>query len=94
MATRKKTTEAAKESEYKNEICDNCDLATWVTHLYQHLDHEGKPICLTCRYEQKYFIVRGRRACQHFVKRKEQSNEQRTIIANVRRNPATTGFVG
>lgn len=74
MATRKKTANPAKEPEYKNEICDNCELATWVTHLYQHLDHEGKPICLTCTNEQ-YFIVRGRRACQHFVKRKEKSNE-------------------
>ena len=47
MATRKKTTAEAKEPEYKNEICDNCELSKWVTHLHQHFDHAGKPICLT-----------------------------------------------
>lgn len=71
MATRKKTANPAKEPEYKNEICDNCELETWVTHLHQHLDHAGKPICLTCP-NKKYFIVRGCKACQHFVKRKEK----------------------
>lgn len=30
MATRKKTTAAAKEPEYKKEICDNCELSKWV----------------------------------------------------------------
>lgn len=74
MATRKKTTAAAKEPEYKKEICDNCELSKWVTHLHQYFDHAGKPICLTCPHEQ-YFIVRGHRACQHFVKRKDKSNE-------------------
>lgn len=29
MATRKKTTAAAKEPEYKKEICDNCELSKW-----------------------------------------------------------------
>ena len=57
MARRKKTASPAKELEYKNEICDNCELATWVTHLHQHIDHCGKPICLTCRY----FVKRKRR---------------------------------
>lgn len=69
MAIRKKTT-ATKELGYKNEICDNCELSEWVTHLLQHFDHAWKPICLMCPHEQ-YFIVRGRRACQHFVKIKE-----------------------
>lgn len=71
MATRKKTTSVEKEPEYKNEICNNCDLATWVTHLHQHLDHAGKPICLTCPHE-KHFIVRGTKACSHFVRRKNE----------------------
>lgn len=48
MSTRKKTANPAKEPEYKNEICDNCELSKWVTHLHQHFDHAGKPICLTC----------------------------------------------
>lgn len=51
MATRKKTTAAAKEPEYKNEICDNCELSKWVTHLHKHFDYAGKPICLTCPHE-------------------------------------------
>lgn len=38
MAIRKKTASPAKGPEYKNEICDNCELATWVTHLHQHID--------------------------------------------------------
>lgn len=71
MATRKKTANPAKEPEYKNEICNNCDLAIWVTHLHQHLDHAGKPICLTCPHE-KHFIVRGTKACSHFVRRKNE----------------------
>lgn len=71
MAMRKKTASPAKEQEYKNEICDNCELATWVTHLHQHIDHCGKPICLTCP-NKTYLIVRGCKACQHFVKRKEK----------------------
>lgn len=71
MATRKKTASPAKELEYKNEICDNCELATWVTHLHQHIDHYGKPICLTCP-SKTYLIVRGRKACRYFVKRKEK----------------------
>lgn len=71
MATCKKTANPVKEPEYKNEICNNCDLATWVTHLHQHLDHAGKPICLTCPHE-KHFIVRGTKACLHFVRRKNE----------------------
>lgn len=71
MVTRKKTANPAKEPEYKNEICNNCDLATWVTHLHQHLDHAGKPIYLTCPHE-KHFIVRGTKACSHFVRRKNE----------------------
>lgn len=67
MTTRKKTANPAKEPEYKNEICDNCELATWVTHLHQHLDHAGKPICLRCPHYQ-WFIVRGRRACAKWEK--------------------------
>lgn len=74
MAMRKKTTNTAKEPEYKNEICDNCELSKWVTHFNQHFDYAGKPIFLTCP-NNKYFIVRGRRACKLFVKRKEESNE-------------------
>ena len=70
MATRKKTASPAKELEYKNEICDNCELATWVTHLHQHIDHCGKPICLTCP-NKTYLIVRGCKACRYF-KRKEK----------------------
>lgn len=58
MATRKKTANPAKEPEYKNEICDNCELATWVTHLHQHLDHAGKPICLTMS-EQNVLHCKG-----------------------------------
>lgn len=71
MATRKKTASPAKEQEYKNEICDNCELATWVTHLHQHIDRCGKPICLTCP-NKTYLIVRGCKACRYFVKRKEK----------------------
>lgn len=71
MAIRKKTASPAKGPEYKNEICDNCELATWVTHLHQHIDHGGEPICLTCP-NKTYLIVRGCKACQYFVKRKEE----------------------
>ena len=74
MARRKKTASPAKELEYKNEICDNCELATWVTHLHQHIDHCGKPICLTCP-NKTYLIVRGCKACRYYVKRKEKINE-------------------
>lgn len=74
MATRKKIANLAKEPEYKKEICDNCELSKWVTHLHQHLDCNGKPICLTCPHE-KYFIIRGHKACKYFVKRKEKGNE-------------------
>ena len=69
MVPRKKKATTTKEPEYKKEVCDNCAFAEWVTHLHQHIDHEGRPICLTCPHE-KYFIVRGRKACQYFVKRK------------------------
>ena len=71
MVTRKKKIKA-NEPEYINERCDNCGLAEWVTSLHQHLDVFGKPICLTCTHE-KHFIVRGTKACEHFVRRKNKS---------------------
>lgn len=45
-----------------NKICDTCRLASWVTDEFRHLDLNGKPICLRCPHE-KWYIVRGRRAC-------------------------------
>lgn len=68
MATRKKMTSPEKEPEYKKEICDNCGLAKWVTHMQRHYDKQGKPICLVCPHEE-FFIVRGTKACQHFVRK-------------------------
>lgn len=70
MATsrRKATLPAAKEPEYKNEICDNCRLSKWATDLHDHTDHNGKPILLSCPKE-RYYIVRGRKACQHFERK-------------------------
>ncbi len=65
MAARKK----ANKKEPERLICDNCALAEWVTHLQRHLDLNGKPICLTCPHE-KYFIVRGHKACSHYVGKK------------------------
>lgn len=58
MVTRKKTANPAKEPEYKNEICDNCELATWVTHLHQHLDHAGETYLFDVS-EQNVFHCNG-----------------------------------
>ena len=74
MATRKKTTAAAKEPEYKNEKCDNCELSKWVTHLHQHFDHAGKPICLTCPYKQ-FHILRGSQACANWKQKPKEATK-------------------
>lgn len=42
-------------------ICDDCKHSNWV-QSHSNLDWEGKPICLTCPFEQ-WYILRGRKAC-------------------------------
>ena len=78
-----------KQPEWQTEICDTCRFSEWITDDHRHRDLNGNPICLRCpHYEFTLSEVVGR----VLNGRKEQSNEQRTIIADVRRNPATTGF--
>jgi hypothetical protein len=53
----------AKKIIVKNPyICGNCALGKFVDGF---LDHAGKPILLTCRYE-KYAILRTRESCNKF----------------------------
>ena len=42
-------------------ICDDCGHGSWV-NTHSNLDWQGKPICLTCPFQQ-YHIIRGRKAC-------------------------------
>lgn len=54
-------------------ICDDCGHGNWVDS-FSNIDWEGKPICLTCPYEQ-YHILRGRKACGNW-KPKPKEGEQ------------------
>lgn len=77
------------QPQWQKEVCDTCRFSEWITDDHRHRDLNGKPICLRCP-NYPHYIVRGRRACNKW--KKGVRNEQRTIIADVRRNPATTGF--
>lgn len=50
-----------KQPEWTKEICDDCKHSSWDTK-FENKDWQGKPICLTCPFEQ-WKIIRGRRAC-------------------------------
>lgn len=78
-----------KQPEWQTEICDTCRFSEWITDDHRHWDLTGTRFVYVARImnftlsEVVGRVLNGR---------KEQSNEQRTIIADVRRNPATTGF--
>ena len=62
-----------KQPEWTKHVCDDCLNRVWVD-THSNLDWYGKPICLTCRFE-KYYIIRGRKACQNWKKREETNND-------------------
>lgn len=60
---------AKKEKVSKpDQVCSECACSTW-QWKHEHLDLQGKPICLTCPHEE-YWIIRGtvNNACTYIVK--------------------------
>ena len=45
-------------------LCGDCGHGNWVDS-FNNLDWEGKPICLTCPFNQ-WHILRGTKACKEW----------------------------
>lgn len=59
-----------------DQICSECACATW-QWKHEHIDLQGKPICLTCPHEE-YWIIRGtvNNDCTFYSKGNPQNMEK------------------
>lgn len=59
-----------------NQICSDCACATW-QWKHEHIDLQGKPICLTCPYAE-WWIIRGtvNNECAHYIKGEPKNKEK------------------
>lgn len=59
-----------------DQICSECACATW-QWKHEHIDLQGKPICLTCPHEE-HWIIRGtvNNDCTYYSKGNPQNMEK------------------
>lgn len=73
MAKRATTPKKTTQPEKPIRICDDCGNGVWVDS-FSNIDWEGKPIYLTCPFEQ-YHILRGRKACANWIPKPKEAEQ-------------------